>query len=154
MRTEEARRFEEGSDIDEMREKEVDLLQQTLQASQRRCSALAEELEDLKSQLEQTGGAAGGGGGDNTEALEAELAKEKALRERYAALCVKLESACETPPRGGGAGHQDDAGAQARLEASVAEAEAKLRETEARASAELAEKEREISRVKQENAVS
>lgn len=150
MRTEEARRFEEGSDIDDMRAKEVDLLQQTLQASQRRCSALGEELQDLKSQLERTGGG-GGEAGDN-EALKAELAKEKALRERYAALCVKLESACETPPRGGRPGNQEDPEARARLEASVAQAEAKLRETEARASAEIAEKEREISRARQETA--
>jgi hypothetical protein len=136
----------EEATLESMRAKEVDLLQQTLKASQRRCSALDEEVEELRGQLERnrTGG---GGGGASTEELEAELAKERALRERYAALCVKLESACESPARGGmGPGAQES---MAQLQESATQAEAKLRETEDRARQQLAAAEREVSAAKQ-----
>ena len=131
--------------LEMMRAKEVDLLQQTLKASQRRCSALDEEVRELREKLERRT-QDGGRGGGNTQELEAELAKEKALRERYAALCVKLEKACESPGRG--ARDQAQVDTQA-LKDSVVQSEQMLREAESHARQRLAEAEREISVAKE-----
>ncbi len=134
----------EEATLETMRAKEVDLLQQTLKASQRRCSALDEEVRELREKLEKTQGGRGTGEG-NTQELEAELAKEKALRERYAALCVKLEKACESPAQGTGDQGQVDTEA---LKESVVQAEEMLRKAESHARQQLAEAEQKISTAK------
>ena len=131
--------------LETMRAKEVDLLQQTLKASQRRCSALDEEVRELREQLERRTQDGGRGGGD-TQELEAELAKEKALRERYAALCVKLEKACESPGR---RAHDQSSVDTEALKESVVQSEQMLREAESHARQRLAEAEREISMAKE-----
>ena len=111
---------------------DTELLQQTLLASRRRAAALDDEVQDLRRQLAE--GSGGAGGSIATEELEQELAKEKALRERYAELCVKLEAACETSEAGESAGGQADSEALAMQQA---EASARLEEAEAAASEEI-----------------
>ena len=119
-----------GHDGDEGQDTE--LLQQTLLASRRRAAALDDEVQDLRRQLAEGSGDAGGSRA--TEELEQELAKEKALRERYAELCVKLEAACETSEAGESAAGQADSEALAMQQA---EASARLEEAEAAASEEI-----------------
>ena len=119
-----------GHDGDEGQDTE--LLQQTLLASRRRAAALDDEVQDLRRQLAEGSGDAGGSRA--TEELEQELAKEKALRERYAELCVKLEAACETSEAGESAAAQADSEALATQQA---EASARLEEAEAAASEEI-----------------
>ena len=111
---------------------DTELLQQTLLASRRRAAALDDEVQDLRRQLAEGSGDAGGSRA--TEELEQELAKEKALRERYAELCVKLEAACETSEAGESAAAQADSEALATQQA---EASARLEEAEAAASEEI-----------------
>ena len=111
---------------------DTELLQQTLLASRRRAAALDDEVQDLRRQLAE--GSGGAGGSIATEELEQELAKEKALRQRYAELCVKLEAACETSEAGESAGGQADSEALAMQQA---EASARLEEAEAAARGEI-----------------
>jgi hypothetical protein len=91
LRSELQASHEQFAQVDHMRQSEADLLQKTLEAAQRRASALEHELQQAARQPSVEGGDNGGDG--RVAELQVQLAEEKQLRARFANLSIKLEAA-------------------------------------------------------------